>query len=148
METVGFQSLSLQRVRAKTPVFRQPEIVVGTWRAAHDQDDGIAEPETRDALLQLDLLWDELFPAEQTRIVQLLVERVDVGTDGLNVRLRTDGRGWCASSETTRGKRQDARGSLDPLGPRAVRNLEARRKLIITPEGGTGARGRASTARS
>ena len=32
-----------------------------------------------------------MFPAEQARIVTLLVERVDISTDGLNVRLRTDG---------------------------------------------------------
>ena len=32
-----------------------------------------------------------LFPAEQARIVQLLVERVDVGVDGVNLRLRADG---------------------------------------------------------
>jgi len=36
-------------------------------------------------------MWDELFPAEQARILTLLVERVDVGMDGLNVRLRVDG---------------------------------------------------------
>lgn len=30
-------------------------------------------------------------PAEQARIVALLVERVDIGADGLNVRLRVDG---------------------------------------------------------
>ena len=39
----------------------------------------------------LDPLWDELFPAEQARIVQLLVERVDVGVAGLRVRLRVQG---------------------------------------------------------
>jgi site-specific DNA recombinase len=33
-------------------------------------------------LQQLDPLWDELFPAEQARVVALLVERVDIGTDG------------------------------------------------------------------
>jgi hypothetical protein len=38
-----------------------------------------------------DPLWDELFPAEQARIVRLLVERVDVGPDGAEVRLRLDG---------------------------------------------------------
>ncbi len=48
-------------------------------------------PRPAQALTQLDPLWDELFPAEQARIVALLVERVDIGTDGLNVRLRTDG---------------------------------------------------------
>ena len=72
-------------------VFRQPEIVVGTLRAARDQDDGITESEVRDALLQLDPLWDELFPAEQARIVQLLVERVEIAEDGLDIRLRTEG---------------------------------------------------------
>ncbi|WP_324754034.1 recombinase family protein [Roseovarius sp. Pro17] len=72
-------------------VFRQPEIVAGTWKAARAQDGEITEAETRDALTRLDPLWDELFPAEQARIVALLVERIDIGTDGLNVRLRMDG---------------------------------------------------------
>ena len=44
----------------------------------------------------LDPLWDELFPAEQARIVALLVARVDIGIDGLNVRLRVDGLGGLA----------------------------------------------------
>jgi len=72
-------------------VFRQPEIVAGTWKAARVHADGITESDARAALQQLDPLWDELFPAEQARIVTLLVERVDIGTDGLNVRLRVDG---------------------------------------------------------
>jgi len=72
-------------------VFRQPEIVAGTWKAARSQDDEITEADARDALTRIDPLWDELFPAEQARIVALLVERVDIGTDGLNVRLRMDG---------------------------------------------------------
>jgi site-specific DNA recombinase len=43
-------------------------------------------------LNRLDPLWDELFPAEQARIVTLLVERADIiGDDGINVRLRIDG---------------------------------------------------------
>jgi site-specific DNA recombinase len=41
--------------------------------------------------MPLDPLWDELFPAEQARIVQLLVARVDVGIDGLDIHLRTHG---------------------------------------------------------
>jgi hypothetical protein len=36
-------------------------------------------------------LWDELFPAEQTRIVRLLIERVDLSSDGIRVRLRVEG---------------------------------------------------------
>jgi len=72
-------------------VFRQPEIVAGTWKAACEKDAKINEAKTRAALTRLDPLWDELFPAEQARIVSLLVERVDIGTDGLGVRLRMDG---------------------------------------------------------
>ena len=72
-------------------VFRQPEIVAGTWKAARTQDDDITEADVRAALQQLDPLWDELFPAEQARIVALLVERVHIGVDSLNVRLRVDG---------------------------------------------------------
>ena len=34
---------------------------------------------------------DELFPPEQARIVQLLVERVDVRMHGVEVRLRPNG---------------------------------------------------------
>jgi site-specific DNA recombinase len=42
-------------------------------------------------LQQLDPLWDELFPAEQARIVGLAIERVDIALDSFNVRLRMDG---------------------------------------------------------
>jgi len=36
-------------------------------------------------------MWDELFPAEQARIVQLLIDRVIVGSAGLELKLRVDG---------------------------------------------------------
>ncbi len=72
-------------------VFRQPELITGTTKAARQHDPGITADEVRDALLQLDPLWDELFPAEQARIMALLVERIDITTSGLDVRLRVDG---------------------------------------------------------
>ena len=72
-------------------IFRQPEIVAGSCKAARAQDGDITEADARDALTRLEPLWDELFPAEQARIVALLVERIDISTDGLNVRLRMDG---------------------------------------------------------
>ncbi len=61
-----------------------------TWKAARAHADDTNESDARAALQQIDPLWDELFPAEQARIVALLVERVDIATDGLNVRLRVD----------------------------------------------------------
>ena len=78
----------IDRLRA---VFRQPEIVAGTWKAAKAQDGNITETDVRAALRQFDPLWGELFPAEQARIVALLVERIDIGTERLDIRLRVDG---------------------------------------------------------
>ena len=72
-------------------LLRAPEIIIATWRAARSQQGGFTEAEVRAALLSLDPLWDELFPAEQARIVQLLVERVEVHPHGLDLRLRIDG---------------------------------------------------------
>ena len=45
----------------------------------------------RAALAALDPLWAELFPAEQARIIQLLIERADIGTEGLTLRFRDSG---------------------------------------------------------
>jgi site-specific DNA recombinase len=72
-------------------LLRAPEMVVRTWRAARQVLGDVSEEEVRDALERLDPLWDELFPAEQARIVQLLVERVDIHPDSMNLRLRTPG---------------------------------------------------------
>jgi hypothetical protein len=78
-------------VRQVRALLRQPEIVVGTWLAARKQAPDITEGEVRDALHRLDPLWDGLFPAEQARIVQALVERVVIGPDGADIRMRVEG---------------------------------------------------------
>jgi hypothetical protein len=72
-------------------LLRQPESIVGTWAAARASDSDLTEAETRDALHQLEPLWEELFPAEQARIVQQLVERVVVSSTGADIRLRVEG---------------------------------------------------------
>ena len=72
-------------------LLRSPEIVVRVWRAAQRDGDAIDEREVVEALQRLDPLWGQLFPAEQARIVQLLVERVTVRLDGLEIGLRVEG---------------------------------------------------------
>jgi len=72
-------------------LLRAPELIVRTWMVARQHDAQIAEADVREAFERLDPTWDELFPAEQSRLVQLLVERVDVRTDGIAIRLRTGG---------------------------------------------------------
>ena len=43
------------------------------------------------ALRAIDPVWDVLFPEEQRRIVQLLVEDITVSSNGIDIRFRTNG---------------------------------------------------------
>jgi site-specific DNA recombinase len=61
------------------------------WAAAKRDDDAITEREVTVLLAEFATVWNELFPAEQARIVQLLVERIDVQEDALEVRIRAEG---------------------------------------------------------
>jgi hypothetical protein len=78
----------VNQVRA---LLRQPEVVVGSWLAARAEAPDLTESEVREALERLEPLWNELFPAEQARIVRTLVERVEVGPAGADIRLRVAG---------------------------------------------------------
>ncbi|OQB85386.1 MAG: DNA-invertase hin [Planctomycetes bacterium ADurb.Bin126] len=44
-----------------------------------------------EALRAIDPLWDVLFPEEQRRVAQLLVEDITVSTSGIDIRFRTNG---------------------------------------------------------
>jgi DNA invertase Pin-like site-specific DNA recombinase len=68
-----------------------PEIIVQTWRSARKTIKGMTESEVRTALKSFHPLWNQLFPAEQSRIIELLVERVDVRTDRVDIKLRIAG---------------------------------------------------------
>jgi hypothetical protein len=69
-----------------------PELVARTWAAAkREGDDAITEREVTVLLADFATVWSELFPAEQARIVQLLVQRVDVHENAIEVRIRAEG---------------------------------------------------------
>ncbi|MCZ7583360.1 MAG: recombinase family protein [Deltaproteobacteria bacterium] len=55
------------------------------------QANPLSEQQVANTLNNLDAVWDELFPAEQSRIVSLLVERVVVSETGAEVIMRSDG---------------------------------------------------------
>ena len=65
-----------------------PEMIARTWNVAKGE---LEEREVLGQLADFGSLWAEMFPAEQARIVKLLVERVDLMIDGLEVRLRAEG---------------------------------------------------------
>jgi site-specific DNA recombinase len=67
-------------------------LVARTWAAAkREGDDDITEREVTALLAEFATVWSELFPAEQARVVQLLVGRVDVQEDAIEVRIRAEG---------------------------------------------------------
>ncbi|MBF0309896.1 MAG: recombinase family protein [Magnetococcales bacterium] len=82
------EAVVIQQVRM---VLRSPEMVVKTWRAGKKAGTEIQERDVTEALQRLDPVWDELFPAEQQRLVQLLVAQVDVFTEAVKVHLRAQG---------------------------------------------------------
>jgi site-specific DNA recombinase len=71
-------------------LLRTPEIIARTWAAAKHEVE-MPERDVVQVVTDFAPLWDELFPAEQARIVRLLVERVDLSSDGMRVRLRAEG---------------------------------------------------------
>jgi hypothetical protein len=71
-------------------LLQTPEIIARTWAAAKNEGEQ-PEREVVQRVTDFAPLWDELFPAEQARIVRLLVERVDLSADGMHVLLRAEG---------------------------------------------------------
>jgi site-specific DNA recombinase len=73
-----------------------PELVARTITAVRGEDGGaedarIEEREVLEALGALEPVWGELYPAEQARIMRLLIERIDVAPDGISVTLHAAG---------------------------------------------------------
>ena len=97
------ERIVIEQIRS---LLQTPEVIVQTWRAARRT---LTESEVRGALLEFEPIWNELFPAEQTRIVELLVERVDLQPDGIDLHLRIEGlTSLCSELHTSGGSTQEA----------------------------------------
>jgi hypothetical protein len=85
-----------------------PELVARTWVVAKREGAEITEREVTVLLAEFATVWNELFPAEQARIVQLLVERVDVHGEALEVRIRATGLASLVAELRQQGERRAA----------------------------------------
>jgi hypothetical protein len=72
-------------------ILQTPEVVTQVLAALKRDVGGTSEADAIAALHEFKALWSQLFPAEQARIIQLLVRRVTVTTDGLEVDIRREG---------------------------------------------------------
>ncbi len=87
------EGLVLGQVRR---LLASPELVARTISAVRRENGAAEDPELEegdviDALGALEPVWDELYPAEQARILRLLIERIDVAPDGISVTLHAAG---------------------------------------------------------
>ena len=70
-----------------------PEVAIGAWKACQQHAKGAAldEPLAVIAMKRIGAVWDQLFPAEQHRIMRLLIDRIDLHEYGLEIHWREDG---------------------------------------------------------
>jgi DNA invertase Pin-like site-specific DNA recombinase len=74
-------------------IMRSPEMLREIVPQVRNLDANIDEAQITVIMTRLDLVWDQLFPGEQTRIVNLLIERVIVSPTNIELRLRANGIG-------------------------------------------------------
>jgi hypothetical protein len=67
-------------------VLRRPEIIQAVWDRVQELDPNIDEAQTAVALSRLADVWDQLFPEEKHRLVHLLIERVQITDEGLEIK--------------------------------------------------------------
>jgi hypothetical protein len=72
-------------------ILRSPALLPDIVPKAVALDATLDEAKVTVAMTKLDAIWEQLFPAEQTRIVRLLVEKVIVSPSDMEVRLRSNG---------------------------------------------------------
>ena len=72
-------------------ILQTPEVVSQVIVALKKEQGAVSEADAIAALHEFHALWARLFPAEQARIIQLLVRRVTVTDAGLEVDIRREG---------------------------------------------------------
>ncbi|WP_035384466.1 recombinase family protein [Ferriphaselus sp. R-1] len=74
-------------------IMRNPAMIGEIVPQVKNLDADIDEAQITVIMTRLDLVWDQLFPAEQSRIVRLLVEKVVVSPTNIELRLHANGIG-------------------------------------------------------
>ncbi len=89
-------------------MFQTPEVLVETWKQANqvnslkqpnqpkqlNQNSAcsyISEEQVRDALVNINSVWNSLFPGEQERVLNLMIEKVIMQPDSVKLQLKDDG---------------------------------------------------------
>ena len=82
------ESAVLEQLRG---LMRAPALLTDAIAQAKRCDATLDEAKVTVAMNRLDAIWAQMFPAEQTRMIKLMVEKVIISTKQLEVRLRANG---------------------------------------------------------
>ena len=72
-------------------VFAAPEMILDVWQEVGKRDGSVTESEVRQALIDIFPVWNQLFPREQERLLNLMREKVVIHPGHVDVRVRVDG---------------------------------------------------------
>ncbi len=94
--TAGAMRLSASMVEGEViaemrRIMRAPEIVTRVIQTLRREGGSFDEAAIVAALRRFNDVWDALFPAEQARLVRLIIDKVTVGPSGMAVDLRNNG---------------------------------------------------------
>jgi DNA invertase Pin-like site-specific DNA recombinase len=90
----SIENLVLEQVYA---ALRAPHIVQAVWDRVREIDSTITEPEVVLPMMRLSTVWKQLFPAEQNRLIRLLIERVVLSQEGMEIVWRIGG--WASLAD-------------------------------------------------
>ncbi len=98
---IGKESCDVQRIPAgeieqvvvekMRGILRSPEVLAHAVREVGSQRPKVEEAHAVGTLQSIDAVWDELFPAEQAKVLHTLVERIAVRRDGITIQWHEQG---------------------------------------------------------
>ena len=72
-------------------ILQAPEIIAQAVTEVQKLTPEADEQQTILTLQSIEAVWDELFPAVQSKVTQLLIDKVTVSPTGIKIDVRTDG---------------------------------------------------------
>lgn len=82
------ESAVVEQIRG---ILKAPSVTRRVAAFVGQQDSGIDEAQVTVALHKIDRVWEQLFPDEQSRIIKLIVEKIFITPDNIDIRLWDNG---------------------------------------------------------
>lgn len=72
-------------------IFLAPEMILDVWRRCNGEDVSVTTTEVQESLSHLGLVWNELFPKEQERLINVMFDSIVIYPDAVDMRIRAGG---------------------------------------------------------